>query len=60
MFEYEFIRGVESRYGLEWEFKGHIYQNKGFVDVLNILGVDGWQMTVKVADFKYVLMRKKD
>lgn len=58
LFEYEFIRGVRSRYGLEWEFNGHIYQDKGFIEVLNILGNDGWQMTVKVADLKYVLMRK--
>lgn len=58
-YEYEFIRGVKSiRGNLEWEFKGDIYI-RGFVDVLNTLGDDGWQLTVKTDDFKYILMRKK-
>lgn len=57
-YEYEFIRGIQSIKGLEWEFKGDIY-NRGFIDVLNILGEDGWQMTVKTSEFKYILMRKK-
>lgn len=57
-YEYEFIRGIQSTNGLKWEFKGDIY-NKGFIDVLNILGDDGWQITVKTSEFKYILMRKK-
>lgn len=57
-YEYEFIRGIQSTSGLKWEFKDDTY-NKGFIDVLNILGDDGWQITVKTSDFKYILMRKK-
>lgn len=60
MFEYEFIRGINSpRYGLEWEFKNKKYIGN-LVDILNILGKDGWQMTVKTGDFKYILMRNKE
>lgn len=58
-YEFDFLRGVQSRTGLEWEFKGITYANKGFIDVLNMLGNEGWQMSVKTNELKYVLMREK-
>lgn len=57
MFEYESIRGVH--YGLNWEFKGTVYKGKDFIEVLNILGAEGWQMIMKINNLEYVLMRKK-
>lgn len=58
-FEYEILKGEIVTNRLQWKFGDDTYTNAGLTDVLNLLGNNGWQMTTKFNDLKYVLMREK-
>lgn len=59
-YEYKTITGYKGSFALHWEFDGFTYHpSRGLTDVLNILGDEGWQMTAKIGDYRYILMRVK-